>query len=313
VHGERLAVLASEAESKRAEGDLTAALVAWRGALDLLPPESRQHVDVQGRIDGLSRELEAGGVKPAAPERPAWARRAGPFGVLGLLLWKIKFALVFFLSKAKLLLLGLTKMSTVLSMLLSFGVYWTAWGWRFALGLVVSIYIHEMGHVAALSRLGIKATAPMFIPGFGALVRLKQYPASPREDARVGLAGPLWGLGAALAAYAAFAVTAVPSLGAISQWGARINLFNLLPIGSLDGGRGFRALSRLQRVAVVVLAAAVAVLTGEQWLWIISIVGAVRIFGEPGPVLGDSGALVDFVLLLSVLGTLTRIAQPVLR
>src|SRR3989454_12639768 len=81
-------------------------------------------------------------------------------------------------------------------MLLSAGVYWAAWGWKFALGVVLSIYVHEMGHVQALQRYGIKATAPMFIPGVGAVVRLKQYPASPREDARVGLAGPLGGLGA---------------------------------------------------------------------------------------------------------------------
>jgi len=70
------------------------------------------------------------------------------------------------LGKGKLLLLGLTKSTTLFTMLLSMGVYWTAWGWRFALGLVLSIYVHEMGHVAALQRYGIKATAPMFIPGF---------------------------------------------------------------------------------------------------------------------------------------------------
>src|SRR5439155_143942 len=83
-------------------------------------------------------------------------------------------------------LLGLTKASTLFTMLLSAGVYWAAWGWKFALGVVLSIYVHEMGHVQALQRYGIKATAPMFIPGVGAVVRLKQYPASPR-DARVGL------------------------------------------------------------------------------------------------------------------------------
>src|SRR2546430_4861243 len=82
-------------------------------------------------------------------------------------------------------------------MLLSAGVYWTIWGWKFALGVVLSIYVHEMGHVQALQRYGIKATAPMFIPGVGAVVRLKQYPADRREDARVGLAGPLWGRPAA--------------------------------------------------------------------------------------------------------------------
>src|SRR2546428_13931548 len=73
-------------------------------------------------------------------------------------------------------------------MLLPMGWYGTIWGWKFARGFVVSIYIHEMGHVQALPRYGIKATAPMFIPGVGAFIRLKQYPTDRREDARVGLA-----------------------------------------------------------------------------------------------------------------------------
>ena len=70
--------------------------------------------------------------------------------------------------KAKALLLGLTKGTTLLTMLLSLGVYWSMWGWPLRLGLVLSIYVHEMGHVIALARYGFRATAPMFIPGLGA-------------------------------------------------------------------------------------------------------------------------------------------------
>ena len=102
-------------------------------------------------------------------------------------------------SKLKFLLLGLTKASTLLSMFGFFGVYWSTYGWPLALGLVVSIYIHEMGHVAMLRRLGIDAGAPLFIPGVGAFVMLKQRIADPLTDAKIGLAGPVWGLGAALA------------------------------------------------------------------------------------------------------------------
>src|SRR3989449_3180384 len=87
----------------------------------------------------------------------------------------------------------------------------------------------------------------MFIPGVGAVVRLKQYPASPREDARVGLAGPLWGLGAAAAAYAAYLGTGGGIWAAIAHFGAWVNLFNLVPVWQLDGGRGFPALTRRQR------------------------------------------------------------------
>jgi len=114
-------------------------------------------------------------------------------------------------SKGKLLLLGLTKISTLASMLAFFAVYWSLFGWRFALGFVMSIYIHEMGHVMALRRYNIAASAPMFIPFFGAFVRMKQYPGNVGEDARVGLAGPIWGLGSAVAAWLA-ALATIPVL-----------------------------------------------------------------------------------------------------
>jgi hypothetical protein len=84
--------------------------------------------------------------------------------------------------------------------------------------------------ITALVRYGIPATAPSFIPGFGAFVRMKAYPASAVEDARVGLAGPLWGLGASLAALGMHLLTGSGVWGAIAQAGAWINLLNLIPI-----------------------------------------------------------------------------------
>src|SRR5207253_3338673 len=111
------------------------------------------------------------------------------------------------LSKVKFLLLGLTKASTIISMFAFFGLYWSTFGWPLALGLVLSIYIHEMGHVAMLRRLGIAAVAPIFIPGVGALVMLKQHITDPLTDAKIGLAGPVWGLGAAFAAFAVYMLT----------------------------------------------------------------------------------------------------------
>ena len=128
---------------------------------------------------------------PVADAKPWWRRGALGVVTVALLL----------LSKLKFLLLGLTKASTFVSMFAFFGVYWSIYGWPLALGLVLSIYIHEMGHVAMLRRLGIDAGAPMFIPGVGAFVMLKQHIGDPLTDAKIGLAGPVWGLGAALAAF----------------------------------------------------------------------------------------------------------------
>ena len=97
-----------------------------------------------------------------------WSKGAatGAVGTLALMLWKFKFLAFMVLSKGKLLLLGLTKASTFLSMFAMVGVYWTAFGFKFALGFVLSIYIHEMGHVAALARYGVAATAPFSYPAW---------------------------------------------------------------------------------------------------------------------------------------------------
>ena len=167
------------------------------------------------------------------------------------------------ITKAKFLLLGLTKASTLFSMLAAFGVYWTVFGGWFALGLVLSIYVHEMGHVAALVRYGVPATAPLFIPGVGAVIRLQQSFIDPREDARVGLAGPIWGCAAALVCAATYLVTDEPLWGALARVGAWINLFNLTPIWQLDGSRAFHSLTRPQRWLAVTAVAFAWAFTGD--------------------------------------------------
>ena len=238
----------------------------------------------------------AGRVKPATPSNPL--KRAWAAIVTGALV---------ILSKAKLLLLGLTKLSTLSSMLLFLGVYWSLWGWKFALGFVVSIYIHEMGHVAALARYGIAASPPMFIPGLGALVRLKQSPADVHQDARVGLAGPIWGLTAAVAAYAIGLATGAPIWMAIAKTAGFLNLFNLIPIWQLDGGRGFRALSRLDRwiaVAAILLAWAV---TSQGFLLLLAGGAVFRAIGKDAPADHDWPALATYIALIAALAPLSMI------
>lgn len=315
VHADELKRLAAEAEAATNSGRLTDALVSWRTALDLLPVGTGQHARVAAAIDDLSRRVDAQpsfGGTPSSQQRPN--ARVGSIvaaaGTLALLSWKFKAVLLILLSKGKLLLLGLTKMSTLGSMLLSFGVYWSVWGWKFAAGLIVSIYVHEMGHIAALRRFGIRSSAPAFIPGFGALVRLKQSPANPVEDARVGLAGPLWGLVAALLAYAVFLATGWASWAAIARVGAWINLFNLLPMLPLDGGRGFRALSRFQRWAAAATLGAAWLTSGEGLLVLLLLVAVVRAFGNDGPRTSDRMTLAQYVFLVVALSALTMIDVP---
>jgi Zn-dependent protease len=195
-------------------------------------------------------------------------------------------------------------------MLLSLGVYWAAFGWAFALGLVLSIYVHEMGHVAALRRYGIAASAPMFIPGLGALVRLKQYPVDPREDARVGLAGPLWGLGAAAVAYGVGHFTGWSSWLAIARVGAWINLFNLVPLWQLDGGRGFRALTRGQRIIAAIALGVDWWLTSEGMLLLVLGGAVIRIFQKDAPTQPDRRALVEYVAIAAALSALAATHVP---
>lgn len=310
VHGDRLRQLAAEAETGERAGEPSRALAAWREALDLLPPESAQARAIGERITALGPAAErsqAGEARPDGGSRAAWV---GGAGALGLLLWKFKWVLAFVLGKLKFLFLGLTKASTVLSMLLSVGVYWTAWGWRFALLVVIAMYVHEMGHVAALRRLGIAATAPMFVPGLGAFVRMKQYPQSAREDARVGLAGPRWGLFATVAAALAFWGTGAALFGAVARFSAWLNLFNLLPVPPLDGGRGFRALARGERWGVVAAMAGAWAVTGEGLLVLLALAGAVRAAAGTPAAQRDRDAFLEYVALVLLLAALSALRVP---
>jgi Zn-dependent protease len=295
VFAQRLKDLAASAEKAEASGNMDEARELWRTALKFLPADSRQYTTVNARIDGLTKRIDAenpsASAKPAGnPDHPAWRRALGGLATGALLL----------LGKLKFLLLGLTKASTFFSMFAFFGVYWSIFGWPLALGFVVTIYIHEMGHVFALRKLGLAAGAPLFIPGVGALVMLKEHPADAHIDAEIGLAGPIWGLGAGLAAMAVFLATRIPIWAAIAHITGFINLFNLTPVWQLDGSRGFHALNRAERWAVVGTLAIAYLLTSQNMLLIVGIVAVWRaVQKEQGP--GDTMAFGKYVILVGAL------------
>ncbi len=265
VHAAELTRLAGVAQEAERQGDLSAALTTWKAALDLLPPRAPQRAAIDARVTALQDRLvggagaKDGGARAKQPGvRETW-RSKGALAALGALLIKFKTILFLVLAKAKLVLLGLTKLKTLLSMVAFFGVYWTMYGWKFAAGFVVSIYLHEMGHVVAARRFGLKASAPVFIPFIGAFILLKERVTDVRINARIGLAGPVWGLGTALAFYIAYLATGVPLIAAIAGVGAWINIFNLIPVWTLDGARGFTSLTRVDRWSVAVALGAITV------------------------------------------------------
>lgn len=281
--------------------DWQSARAAWAKALELAPSGSAEYRTAKTRIENLDLQLS---------EKSVWAKRAAQLGPVGVVLWKFKTIALLILAKGKLLLLGLTKLSTFASMLAFFAVYWSLYGWKFALGFVLSIYIHEMGHVIALRKYNIAASAPMFIPFLGAFVRLRQYPSSPAEDARVGLAGPIYGLGAAVVAWLAAITTGQPIWYAIAYTGAWINLFNLIPVWQLDGGRGFRALTRKQRGMALGVIVAMWALTQESMLLFVGAGAIYRLFTHDYPADEDNGALVQYAGLIVLLAMLVLMCSP---
>jgi Zn-dependent protease len=127
------------------------------------------------------------------------------------------------------------------TMLVSIAAYAWIWGWKFAVGFVLLILVHEMGHVLELRRQGVPASAPLFIPFMGAVVGMKQMPHDAWREARVALAGPILGTLGAAAVWVLGEWTSSDLLIALAFTGFFLNLFNLIPIVPLDGGRAMAA------------------------------------------------------------------------
>lgn len=165
-----------------------------------------------------------------------------------------------------LLLPKLKLLTTSGTALVSVAAYSLFWGWEFAAGFVVLMFVHEMGHVIALRREGIKASTPMFIPFLGAAIFSKSLGDNALAEARVGLAGPILGSLAAVAVAIVGAITGSSFLLALAYVGFLLNLFNLLPVVPLDGGRAMAAMA--------------------PWMWFLGFGGLVAlVFVYPNPIL----------------------------
>ena len=141
-------------------------------------------------------------------------------------------------------------------MLLSLAVYATIWGWLYAAGFIALLFAHEMGHYVAARQRGLDVGAPAFIPFMGAFIALKDHPEDVETEAYVAIAGPVAGTVAALAVYLLARSEDSGLLLAIAYSGLFLNLFNLLPVSPLDGGRVTAVLSpRIWFVGVPILLA----------------------------------------------------------
>jgi len=190
-------------------------------------------------------------VTPAEP--PWWKKMLAPLGVVGVMILK-------FFTKIKFLILPALKFLPVLlktggSMIFMIWVYATIWGWKFAVGFVLLIFVHESGHLIAARMMGLKVGAPVFIPFMGAFIALREAPRNAWIEAFVGIGGPVAGAAGAAACQFAYSYTGEPLWAALAYSGYFLNLFNLIPISPLDGGRIATAIS--------------------PWLWILGLAALV--------------------------------------
>ncbi len=320
VHASEIKMLVAEADAAEAVSDVQAALGRLRAASELLPAASTQLAYLAGRVQRLSRQAEiaagrgtgtadihASGTSSGAAGGSRWS---GLFAPLAALMFKLKFVVTFLAANAKVLILGLAKGAAFWPALLSFAAFGTGFGWRIAGGLLASLYVHELGHVAWCHRFGIPVSAPMLMPGVGAFVRLRHRPVDAHEDAIIGLAGPRWGLGASVAALIPALAWHSAAWRSIAWWGALVNLLNLIPFAALDGGRAFRALSRNQRNWVAALLAAAWAAGGGWPCAVLAAAAAVRGADRAGPAQPDRDILRRYLILAGLLATVTILARP---
>jgi len=197
------------------------------------------------RIENLQAVLAGPATKPGArplPERAGQPRHRARNTLLG----GAGAAGLFILGKLKFLglLAGFLKLNTLATMILSVGLYAIEWGVPFAVGFVLLIFVHECGHAVVLRREGIPAGAPVFIPFLGAVIAMRGMPRNAYVEAKVGLGGPVLGSLAAWAVLWAGHAASSPMLVNIGHAGILVNLFNLIPVAPLDGGRIAGAFSR---------------------------------------------------------------------
>lgn len=219
VYRERLESLSREGMIVEQSDPLRAAEV-WAELLRLLPPESQQFVTVRQRIEALRQAAPS--AAPFAPAGPKFDR------------------------------LGVAFAKTGVSMLVSIVVYVLAmkkpemsWmqAWTISIGFVLLILVHEMGHVVANLYFGVRSSPPIFIPFLGAVINLRQPFANAKVEAISGIGGPVAGTVGAIACFAWYWQTGSPDALRLAWFGFMMNLFNMLPVPPLDGGRVTAAVS----------------------------------------------------------------------
>lgn len=282
VYSEQLDRMAAEAKALEASGDLQQARERWLSALRLLPPASKQ----AQWIEDHARALEISGGPSQAPvvqalDSPRDSR-----------------------SRMQRWVLNLTA-------LLSFVAFVAIYSWKasggaqFGIGFAVLILIHEMGHYIDIRRRGLPADMPIFLPGLGAYVRWRAMGVSLETRAAISLAGPLAGFLAAVACALLWWQTRDPFWLVLARVGAALNLLNMIPVWILDGGQAALALSKAERIALLVASVALWLVMRENILLLVGAGTAYRaFFAADLPAHPSRATTIYFVAVVAALGAI---------
>jgi Zn-dependent protease len=236
---------------------------------------ARRQRNLQAVASSMMQEAEAR--RASAPAGAAWGpflKRWGPLGMLA----------AFVLTKLGWIVMALKalKFGSLLSMVLMVWVYAQYWGVPFALGFVLLIFVHETGHALAMRQQGIRFSAPVFSPFVGAVIAMRGMPRNAWIEAVVGIGGPVLGTVGAALCLAIGLATGSAFWFALASTGFLLNLFNMIPVSPLDGGRVVGVLTR--------------------WLWLAGyVIGGLVVYATRSPLV--------FLILLLGLATLPRLLR----
>ncbi|HEY2858509.1 MAG TPA: site-2 protease family protein, partial [Terracidiphilus sp.] len=289
VHGAELNKLAREAQALEAKGDYAQAREVWNRSLSLLPHDATQARWVREKLRALE-VASSSAPDPKAKAVSPWVKRLGPLAPLAVVL-----------AKGKVFLLAIFKLKFLFSFFSFIGLYVAWWGWRFGVGFAVCILIHELGHFVDIKRRGLPAEMPVFLPGLGAYVRWNALGVTKRQIAQISLAGPLAGWLAAAGCYWLYLRTGHPFWAALARTGALINVLNLIPVWTLDGGQAIGALGKTERAGIMAAALACFAWTSSPVFLLVAAGACWRLFTKDQPRKDDWGTWFYFVAVMGAL------------
>ena len=270
VYANALNDIASRAQREEASGNALSAAMIWREALNLLPPASQQYQSIAQRIGMLTSRFAAGITASAtAPPQATPAEAVTPPPLPRNDPWPLALAKT----------LGSMLVSIVVYTMLFSRDHGMAWGIQFATGFVILMLIHELGHSIATRYFRLSASPPIFIPFLGAVINLRQMPRNALEEAVVGIGGPVTGTIAAGVTYLIYLKTGSDLFLRLAQFGFLLNLFNMLPVPPLDGGRVTAAVN--------------------PWVWITGLLGVVGLLVRDFLRYGQINPLLILLLLMA--------------